>query len=210
MLDNLIESALELFFPSRCSGCDGPCPEGAAFCRICDISVLGVDHACARCALPTPRPVVRCLGCMARPPDFYAAWSAFEFGGAVAEAIRRLKWGNRPELARPLARLIPPPLPLARIQRRRAAGSGAAPRPTTARTGVQPGGAAGAGRAIVRRAHPRSPSSAAFLDESPGQGAQYRTPSIPLAGRPARQRRRGVFLPSRVWSPAGTSFWSTT
>jgi ComF family protein len=103
----MLNSLLQLFFPGRCAGCDGDCEEGATFCRICDVSVLAVDAACARCALPLPRRVGRCLGCVARPPAFAAAWAPFEFGGAVAAAIKRLKFGGRPELAGPLMRQVP-------------------------------------------------------------------------------------------------------
>src|SRR5438132_1627569 len=110
MLNALWDSTLELFFPGRCAGCDGDCAEGATFCRICDISVLPVAAACARCALPLPRPAARCLGCLARAPAFAAAWAGFEFGGAVAAAIKRLKFAGRPEIARLLARQLPPAL----------------------------------------------------------------------------------------------------
>jgi ComF family protein len=106
----MLNALLELFFPNRCIGCDRGCEDGAAFCRICDVSVLPVAAACARCALPTPRPLARCLACLRHPPAFSAAWSPFEFGGAVAAALRRLKWAGHPEFALPLARLIPPPL----------------------------------------------------------------------------------------------------
>jgi ComF family protein len=110
MLDTLFQDALEFIFPGRCAACDGACRGGATFCSICDISVLPVAAACARCALPTPRPVARCLGCMTRLPEFAAAWAPFEFGGAVALAVRRLKWQGRPELGRLLVRAIPPPI----------------------------------------------------------------------------------------------------
>jgi ComF family protein len=103
----LVENTLQLFFPSRCSACDELCDPGAAFCRICAISLEPISPGCARCGLPTPQPVARCLGCLARPPGFDCAFSTFEFGGALATAIRRLKWAGRPELARPLASLVP-------------------------------------------------------------------------------------------------------
>jgi ComF family protein len=107
-LADLFESALALAYPARCASCDGACEEGAAFCRTCAISLEPIHAACARCALPLPRPVARCLGCLQRTPSFTAARAPFEFGGALAGAIRRLKWANRPELARLLARLLPP------------------------------------------------------------------------------------------------------
>jgi ComF family protein len=66
-----------------------------------------VSAACARCGLPWVRPVARCLSCLARAPPYRAARAPYEFGGAIARAIRRLKWGRLPELGRPLGRLLP-------------------------------------------------------------------------------------------------------
>jgi ComF family protein len=83
----MLNSLLQLFFPGRCAGCDGDCEEGASFCRICDISVLPIEKASRR--------------------PFGPAWAGFEFGGAVAAAIKRLKFGGRPELAGPLMRRMP-------------------------------------------------------------------------------------------------------
>jgi ComF family protein len=104
----LIESALQLLFPARCSACDEPCDDpAAAFCRICALSLETVEWACPRCALPLASRT-RCLGCLQRPPRFSAARSPFEFGGALAVALRRLKWSRLPELARPLGSLLPP------------------------------------------------------------------------------------------------------
>jgi ComF family protein len=103
----LLQHTLQLLFPARCSACDELCDPGAAFCRTCAISLEPLSSACARCALPTPNPVARCLACLARPPRFDAARAGFEFGGALAVAIRRLKWAGRPELAGPLASLAP-------------------------------------------------------------------------------------------------------
>jgi predicted amidophosphoribosyltransferase len=104
----LIESTLQLLFPARCSACDEACDDPtAAFCRICALSLEAVEWACPRCALPLASRT-RCLGCLARPPRFAAARSPFEFGGALAVALRRLKWSRMPELARPIAGLLPP------------------------------------------------------------------------------------------------------
>jgi ComF family protein len=67
--------------PDSCAGCDGVVARATIFCRACAATVTR--------AAPT-EPVV-----------------AFaEFGGAVAQAIRRLKYASRPDLARPLAELL--------------------------------------------------------------------------------------------------------
>ena len=110
MLAATLESALQLLFPARCVACDEPCdasPRGASFCRTCAVTLEPIVAACSRCGLPMPRPVPRCLGCLRHAPSFAAARAPFEFGGALAGAIRRLKWASHPELARLLARLLP-------------------------------------------------------------------------------------------------------
>ncbi len=67
-----------LVAPPRCTACDAPVRLGVAFCP--------------RCALT----LVRC-----EPRE--GRWGAFVYAGAVADAVRRLKFEDRPDLARPLA-----------------------------------------------------------------------------------------------------------
>jgi ComF family protein len=104
------DSFVNLIFPPRCVGCDAPCP--AAFCVTCAISVDRIGAACTRCGLPLPESQGPCLGCLQRPPPWATAHSVFLFGGALAEAIRRCKYADRPELARPLGRLLGPAVQL--------------------------------------------------------------------------------------------------
>ncbi len=80
--------------------------EGAAFCTACAVSLQPIGRACSLCALPTTHGQ-RCLACLRRPGPLDGARAAFEFGGALAEAVRRFKWAQLPELARPLGRLMP-------------------------------------------------------------------------------------------------------
>src|SRR5688572_22293052 len=107
MLNSLVRAAVTLVYPPRCVACDAICDDEAAFCNACEIAVEPILAACARCALPQRVPVPRCLGCLARAPPQLAAWAGAEFGGTLARAVRRLKYGGRPELARPLARWMP-------------------------------------------------------------------------------------------------------
>lgn len=67
--------------------------------------------ACPRCAeaLPGPRPEV-CLRCRRRPLPLEQIVAPWQYGGALAEAIVRLKFQRRTELARTLAPLIAPVL----------------------------------------------------------------------------------------------------
>jgi ComF family protein len=98
-------AAVALLFPARCSACDAPTAEDTAFCITCGLTVEALGPACTRCGIPMPS-AARCLGCLQRPPPYSVATAPFQFGGALARAIRRLKWGEQPELARPLGRLV--------------------------------------------------------------------------------------------------------
>src|SRR5437899_7885356 len=109
-IDGLMRAALELFFPARCAACDQLLDEESTiFCASCALSIEPVVASCPRCALPWPQPIERpppCLACLIRPPRVEAAFAPYEFGGAIAQAVRRLKWAARPELSRPLGQLL--------------------------------------------------------------------------------------------------------
>jgi len=102
--------ALTLLYPPRCAGCDAPL-DGAhpCFCRVCALTLVPIARACPRCARPLATGAERpapCLACLVRPPRFAAALAPFEYGGAVAQAIKRLKWGQDPQLATGLGALL--------------------------------------------------------------------------------------------------------
>jgi ComF family protein len=107
-----LEATRSLLYPARCSACDASCPEEAAFCTVCEISLEPITDACARCGVPlagTDRGV--CIGCQVRPPPDLTARSRYLYGGSLAIAIRRCKYGDRPDIARSLGqfwREVPP------------------------------------------------------------------------------------------------------
>lgn len=106
----LWRAALELIYPARCVACDEVLDDPHdVFCRGCILTLAPLTSACPRCARPSVTLLERappCVGCLERPPRFVAAAAAYEFGGAIAEAIRRLKWGHMPEIASPLGTLL--------------------------------------------------------------------------------------------------------
>lgn len=62
---------------------------------------------CPTCFLPYPSGESHpCAWCIKTPPPFERAVALFEYGGAVAQAIRRLKYGANLEAARPMGRLM--------------------------------------------------------------------------------------------------------
>jgi ComF family protein len=105
----IFRAALALIYPARCATCDQLCDEEAAFCELCAETLEPIGAGCDRCGLPLAGSrggPTRCLQCLERPPPFSTARAPFQFGGALARAIRRFKWARLPELARPLGRLL--------------------------------------------------------------------------------------------------------
>lgn len=95
----LARALLDLVYPPRCAAC-GAGTDGAPFCIPCDRALLEVPEGCPRCGAPGP--AAPCGACAAHPPAFDAVRAGGLFGGPLADAIHRLKYGDRPALARPL------------------------------------------------------------------------------------------------------------
>lgn len=81
-------SLLDLLSPYRCSACDEPLRARAAFCAPCAATVLRAPVLVPR----TDRGPIRVV-------------AAALYGGAMAEAICRFKYDDRPDLATPLGEL---------------------------------------------------------------------------------------------------------
>jgi ComF family protein len=95
-----------LLWPPRCPACRGRTGGAAAFCALCDVTVLAVDRACPGCAVEHTASL--CLACRARPFPFSRARASLVYGGAVREALLHLKHGAALASARPLARFLVP------------------------------------------------------------------------------------------------------
>jgi ComF family protein len=99
LVPSLLAALLDLVYPPRCAACGEPCdPE--PFCAVCAEALLEVQPGCARCGRPGPDSP--CGACRADPPAFDAVRTGGLFGGPLADAIHRLKYGDRPSLSRPL------------------------------------------------------------------------------------------------------------
>ncbi len=70
--------------PPRCAACDSPVARAAVFCGACASTVQRDTDG----------------------SDDDRALAAFLYGGAMADAITRFKYGARPDLARPLSHLL--------------------------------------------------------------------------------------------------------
>ncbi len=95
-----IRHSFRRFFPLSCAGCDGHVTGGAGFCEICEPTVHPIAApACAICQVPmesfeTPRHgASECSRCRQNRPHFDTARALWEYEGAVADALRRIKYG---------------------------------------------------------------------------------------------------------------------
>lgn len=106
-----LSAGLSWIFQPRCAACGGDVAVGLPFCAGCAPALLENRVACPRCAeaLPGPRPEL-CLRCRRRPLPLEQIVAPWQYGGALAEALVRLKFQRRTELARTLAPLIAPVL----------------------------------------------------------------------------------------------------
>lgn len=86
MWDLLRTVVSDLLAPPRCAACDAPLPRAAVFCPPCAGTVTSA---------PAP-PLAARVDARAFAP----------YGGALAAAVTRLKYEDRPDLARPLASLL--------------------------------------------------------------------------------------------------------
>jgi ComF family protein len=96
-----------LLWPQRCPACQTPVAEGGVFCPLCDLTVVALDRICPGCAL-AESPSGRCLACQVRPFPFTRARASLVYGGAVAQALVRLKHGGALAVTRPLGRFLVP------------------------------------------------------------------------------------------------------
>ncbi len=92
LLGALLEAVLDVAAPPRCAACDEHEPCSGPFCSVCASGLLaGIQH-----------------GWVGSVP----VWAAGNYAAPLSQAIRRFKYGARPDLARPLSRLLEPALPM--------------------------------------------------------------------------------------------------
>jgi ComF family protein len=85
LLNFLLESCLDLLARPSCSSCDAELRRAAVFCGSCAEAFVEAEP------------------CSIGDVDVHAAGL---YGGPLARAIQRLKFGDRPDLARPLGELL--------------------------------------------------------------------------------------------------------
>jgi ComF family protein len=107
----LLSRLLDVVYAPACAACDEPIAAGAGLCEACAVSLVPLAARCPRCARPVAGPVdVMCRRCRREPPPFAGIAAPFVYGGELAAALRRLKFGGRRDVARTLAPLLAPHL----------------------------------------------------------------------------------------------------
>ena len=106
-VNNYPGQILNWLIPARCIRCEDvlddplyPC------CPDCYAKLPFEDSACIRCGQILNSMQEYCGRCIARPPSFDVCFCPFRYQGAIAEQIKTFKYGDRPELAKGLARLL--------------------------------------------------------------------------------------------------------
>ncbi|HVK75991.1 MAG TPA: phosphoribosyltransferase family protein [Kofleriaceae bacterium] len=106
---SLFERALETLYVPRCAACDDRVAGRDPLCPPCASSLVALGPACPRCAEPQAAPpAVVCARCARGRWPLDAMVAPWRFGGDLARALRRLKFGPAPHLARELAPLVAP------------------------------------------------------------------------------------------------------
>jgi ComF family protein len=104
----LVSESLQLLWPARCTACGRVVDDLLRFCSDCAPSLSPLFDACPGCALPRERRAPggeRCAVCRRVPFFFREARAAYEYGAALADAIVRMKHGQR-YMARRLGPLL--------------------------------------------------------------------------------------------------------
>ena len=106
MWRKLGSTALDLLSPPVCAACEGGLDEtrvGEPFCDRCELGVAPRDpEVCAACDRPAAGEGL-CHRCHARLFPLQSVSTAFDYEGPIAQAIQRLKYESRDDLAQPLA-----------------------------------------------------------------------------------------------------------
>lgn len=101
---------LDQLYPPGCAGCGAPLQNGDGLCATCFAGLKPITAPlCPVLGLPfanDPGPQARSVEALADPPPFDRARAAVSYGEVAGRLVSRMKYGDRPELARFCARLM--------------------------------------------------------------------------------------------------------
>jgi ComF family protein len=92
-----VARACRAALPQQCAFCLAPCGN-LLVCVACCAALQRIDSACPLCALPAPGAAAcgaPCGACLARPPPFAAAFSAFAYAFPLDRLLHAFKYGGR-------------------------------------------------------------------------------------------------------------------
>jgi ComF family protein len=101
-------ATLEWLYPDRCVLCLAP--GGGGICPACTADLVKPGPCCPTCAEPLPV-AGSCPACQRAPPPLDAVWVPFAYAWPLTQLLLGYKRGGRPQLGRPLARLLSDHLP---------------------------------------------------------------------------------------------------
>jgi ComF family protein len=109
---SLLSRLLDVVYRPGCAACDGSIAAGDGLCESCAVSLEPLAGRCPRCARPAGAGAddETCRRCRRIPPPFTTIAAPYLYGGELAVALRRLKFGGRRDVARTLAPLLRPGL----------------------------------------------------------------------------------------------------
>lgn len=106
-LGQSMRAALDLLSPPVCAACQTGLEAtrpGQPFCATCELAVAPRDpHGCAACDHEVVGAGGLCRRCRARLSPLQGVRATFDYDGPIADAIQRLKYELRDDLAKPLA-----------------------------------------------------------------------------------------------------------
>ena len=106
-LFSLTSPLLDWLAPTCCLGCDQPVPARRLFCDLCTVTLQPLEEPlCGICGAPGWTRA--CEECRRSPPPYERARSGYLFGGQLAHALRRYKYGRQLHLASPMGALLAP------------------------------------------------------------------------------------------------------
>jgi competence protein ComFC len=96
---SLLDTLLELFYPSNCVGCGQPQEIGVLLCAHCKETSPRVQAPFCRCCSRPFEGIIEgeffCPNCEDRPPAFDCVVSTYQAKGVLRELIHRFKYGRQ-------------------------------------------------------------------------------------------------------------------
>jgi ComF family protein len=105
----MFELVVDLLYAPRCAACGADAPAALGLCAACAQSLVALGPSCPRCAEPQAAPPsIVCGRCRRSPLPLAGVIAPWRYGGALADALRRLKFGGQSHVARTIAPLVGP------------------------------------------------------------------------------------------------------